>query len=108
MDRSLIKGALTVFGLADNSIGLLAHGRPFGGHFEYSAGIFDNVAFEVLGEEIGAVSRRADGAMPMGRIVLHLLDPGTPGGYADYRGSYIGQGRRLDIGANAARLSKHV
>jgi hypothetical protein len=105
MDRSLIKGALTLLGLADNSVGVLAHGRPFGGHFEYSAGIFDNVRFEVFTEETGAAFRESDGLMPMGRVVAHLLDPAPALGYADYRGSYIGQGKRLAIGANAAYLS---
>ena len=105
IDRSLIKGALTVLGLADNAVGLLVHGRPAGGHFEYSAGIFDNMAFEIT-QEAEVISRQADGLMPMGRVVLHLLDPATPGGYADYRGSYVGQGQRLALGANAAYLQR--
>jgi hypothetical protein len=106
MNRSLIKGALTVLGLADNAVGLLVHGRPLGGHLEYSAGLFDNVGFEISADEIGSFAREADGLMPMGRVVFHALDPAPAGGYADYRGSYIGQGRRLSIGANAAYLSK--
>ena len=28
MDRSLIKDALTVLGFADNTVGVLVHGRP--------------------------------------------------------------------------------
>jgi phosphate-selective porin OprO/OprP len=103
MDRSLIKGALTDLGLADNTIGVLGHGRPFGGHFEYSVGIFDNEKFEKSGT---TATKQSDQLMPAGRIVFHLLDPATPRGYADYRGSYIGQGQRLSIGANSAYLSK--
>lgn len=104
MDRSLVKDELTALGLADNTVGALVHGRPFRGRAEYSAGIFDNLQFE---QADAPTARQADGAMVMGRIVVHLLDRASPaGGYADYQSSYIGQGRRLSIGANAAYLSK--
>ena len=102
LDRSLIKGALTTLGLADNTVGVLAHGRPFGGHFEYSVGVFDNEKFE----DGDTGTKQSDELMPAGRIVVHVLDPATPGGYADYRGSYIGQGQRLSLGANSAYLGE--
>jgi Phosphate-selective porin O and P len=101
MDRSLIKDALTALGLADNTIGVLIHGRPAGHRFEYSAGIFDDVQFD---QATSPTARQADGPMPMGRMVFYLLDPAPPGGYGDYQGSYIGQGRRLAIGLNAGLL----
>lgn len=103
MDRSLIKDALTVLGLADKTIGVLVHGRPLGGHFEYATGVFDNLRFD---QAASPTAKQADGAMVMGRIVLHLLDPAPSRGYADYQSSYIGQGRRLALGVNAAYLSK--
>jgi hypothetical protein len=106
MDRSLIKGALTVLGIADNTVGILVHGRPLGGRLTYGFGIFDNIGFEQLGGSQGTLSREADGAMTTGRLVYDFLDPAKPGGYGDYRGSYIGKGRRLSIGANGAYLSK--
>ena len=103
MDRSLIKGALTVLGITDNTVGILFHGRPFGGHLSYGFGVFDNLGFEVAESE-GTLAREADGAMLTGRVVLDLLDPAPAGGYADYKSSYIGQGSRLSIGANTAFL----
>jgi phosphate-selective porin len=104
MDRSLIKDQLTTLGLADNTVGVLVHGRPFGGRAEYSAGLFDNLQFE---QATSPTARQADGAMIMGRLVVNLLDPATPsGGYADYQSSYLGRGRRLALGANVAYLSK--
>jgi hypothetical protein len=42
--------------------------------------------------------------MPVGRFAVDLLDPAPPGGYADYKASYVGKGRRLSIGANAEYL----
>jgi Phosphate-selective porin O and P len=85
-------------------VGVLVHGRPFGGRAEYSAGLFDNLQFE---QATSPTARQADGAMIMGRLVVNLLDPATPaGGYADYQSSYIGRGRRLALGVNAAFLSK--
>ncbi|NUQ66034.1 MAG: hypothetical protein HUU20_26535, partial [Pirellulales bacterium] len=102
MDRSLIKEALTALGMADNTIGLLLHDRPLEGHFEYAVGIFDSVAFEKVGT---TGTRQSDELMPAGRIALNLLDPMTPeDGYADYQGSYLGEGERLAIGANSAYL----
>lgn len=103
MDRTLIKDALTALGLADNSIGLLAHGRPNGGRFEYAAGMFDNLQFE---QASSPTAKQADGTMQMGRLGVHLLDPAPQGGYADYKSSYLGKGRRLSFAANGAYLSK--
>jgi hypothetical protein len=100
MDRSLIKDALTAIGFADNTVGLLVHGRPAGGHVEYSAGIFDNLRFEASGTQTVA-ARQADAPMVTGRMAFHLLDPAPRGGYGDYQSSYLGQGRRLAIGANS-------
>lgn len=102
IDRGLIKDALTDFGLADNTIGLLLHGRPFEGRVGYSIGIFDNDKFE----RVGSLGRRsAKSLMPAGRLTFSFLDPEPPGGYADYRSSYIGQeGQRFDVGANGAYL----
>jgi hypothetical protein len=105
MDRSLIKGALTVLGINDNTVGVLVHGRPLGGHLSYGFGIFDNLGFEVAGSEEVLV-RKADGAMTSGRLVYDFLDPAPSGGYGDYKSSYIGKGQRLSFGANVAYLSK--
>ncbi len=101
MDRSLVTDELSSFGLVDNTIGLWAHGRPFGGHFEYAVGVFDNRVFE-----LGASgTRESDQLMPAGRIVLNLLDPAkAPDGFADYWASYLGEGQRLAIGLNGAYL----
>lgn len=107
MDRSLIKGALTVLGIADNTVGILAHGRPLAGKLTYGFGIFDNIGFEIAGSDLdGTVTRQSDGAMTTGRLAYDFLDPAKPGGYGDYRSSYLGQGKRLTIGVNAAYLSK--
>jgi hypothetical protein len=106
MDRSLIKGALTVLGIADNTVGILVHGRPMGGHLSYGVGIFDNLGFEVLGQDTTILSRKSSGAMATGRIGYDFFDPASPGGYGDYRGSYNGQGKRLTISGNAAYLSQ--
>jgi len=103
MDRSLIKDALTALGLADNTIGVLGHGRPQKGRYEYGVGVFDNLAFE---DASSATARQARGTMQMARAGIHLLDPATPGGYGDFRGSYVGKGRRLSIAANVASLMK--
>jgi hypothetical protein len=88
-DRSIIRGLLSGVGLSDNTIGALFHGRPFGGRFEYATGVFQNDNFKQL-------------PTTSARLVLNLLDPPKQGGYADYRGSYIGEGRRLAISANGA------
>lgn len=100
MDRSLIKDALTSFGLADNGIGGMAYGRPLDGHLEYAVGVFNNDKYDGLGTS----GRRTGSVMPVGRIAVDLLDPSPPGGYADYRASYIGQGKRLSIAADGAWL----
>jgi len=106
VDRSLIKDQLTSFGFADNTIGLLGHGRPFKGRVEYSVGIFNNEKFRKF-RKIGApgVNKSAH-LMPAGRFVYHFLDPAPPGGYGDYQSSYVGKGKRLSIGANSAYLRK--
>jgi hypothetical protein len=101
-DRTLIYGALATLGFADNAIGILLHGRPFGGHFGYSGGVFDNVKFNGIGTE---GRRQAEGVMQVLRAEGYLLDPAPAGGYADYRESYVGKGKRLDIAANVANLS---
>src|SRR5262245_49965401 len=71
MDRSLIKDALTGFGLADNGIGVMARGRPLGGHLEYDVGAFNNDRFDGL----RTTRRRSGQVMPAGRIAVDLLDP---------------------------------
>ena len=103
VDRSLIKDQLTSFGFADNTTGLLGHGRPFKGRFEYSVGIFNNEKFRKIGAP-GA--NQSAHMMPAGRFVYHFLDPAPRGGYADYQSSYVGKGKRLSIGANSAYLKK--
>ena len=105
MDRSLIKGALTVLGITDNTVGILVHGRPLGGHLSYGFGIFDNLGFEIAGDTV-TITRKSDGAMTTGRLVYDFLDPQPSGGYGDYKGSYIGKGQRLSVGINGAYLSK--
>jgi phosphate-selective porin len=101
VDRSLIKDALTSVGFADNGIGVMTRGRPFGGRFEYAVGGFNNDRYSALQ---GSSSRNTAWLMPMGRVAVDLLDPAPLGGYADYRGSYVGKGQRLTIGANGAWL----
>jgi len=106
IDRSLIKDALTVLGVTDNTVGVLAHGRPLDGHLSYGFGIFDNLGFEIEGVDSTVLTRKSDGAMTTGRLVYDFLDPAPSGGYADYQSSYIGKGQRLSIGTNAAYLTK--
>lgn len=103
IDRSLMKDGLTAVGLADNTVGVLVHGRPLAGKLEYSAGAFDNLAFD--GITPVATTREADGVMLMSRLAWNFLDPAPSGGYADYRGSYIGQGQRLTVGVSSAYLN---
>jgi hypothetical protein len=106
MDRTLIKEQLTAVGMADNTIGLMLHGRPNCGQFEYAFGIFDNDQFERFG---ATGTRESDQLMPAGRFVWNLWDPMTPlDGYADYMESYLGKGERLEIGVNAAYLGDAV
>lgn len=94
MDRSLIKMLLDDVGFADNTIGALFHEVAMDGRLAYAVGVFEN--------------NKLSGGLPTiaGRFTLHLLDlgkkPGSRGSYANYRGSTIGEGRRLDIGANVA------
>jgi len=103
MNRSIITNKLAKFGLVDNTQGLLIFGRPHNGRFEYSFGIFDNEVFEKSGSQS---SKWTKNLMPAGRFVLNLWDS-TPkdGGYADYKASYIGKGKRLAIGVNGVTLS---
>ncbi len=94
MDRSLIKMLVDDVGFADNTIGALFHEVVMGGRLAYAVGVFDN-------------NKLSDGLpTAAGRFTLHLLDPGkkpgSRGSYANYRCSYIGEGRRLEIGANVA------
>lgn len=103
VDRSLIKDQLTRFGFADNTVGLLAHGRPSKGRIEYSVGIFNNEKFRKFFAP--GVNESAH-LMPAGRFVYHFPDPAPRGGYADYQSSYLGKGKRLSIGANSAYLRK--
>ncbi|MCB0560682.1 MAG: porin [Lewinellaceae bacterium] len=106
MDRSLIKNALTVLGVTDNTVGALIYGRPFAGHLTYSLGIFDNLGFNVANDDVG-IARRAQGAMTVARIAGDFLDPANPqGSYDDYQSSYIGEGKHLTIGANVANSVK--
>jgi Phosphate-selective porin O and P len=104
MDRSLIKDALTVLGFADNTVGLLVHGRPLDGHLSYGFGVFDNVGFETAASS-STLARKSDGALTAGRLVYDFFDPAPPDGYGDYWGSYIGQGHRLSVGGNVAYLT---
>lgn len=102
MDRTLIKEKLSSLGLADSTVGLLFHGRPYNGHFEYAVGIFDNLTFEMFDNSEAMNSRQL---MPGGRLVINFLDPAEPpDGYDDYEGSYIGAGERLALGINGAYL----
>jgi len=101
MDRTLVKFGLTALGVVDNVVGVLVHGRPYDGKVEYAFGVFDNVFFERFGPVFQVDT---DHVQPMGRIVFNLLDPAKPGGYADYQESYVGQGHRLAVGANASHL----
>lgn len=109
MDRSLVKGALTNLGFADNTIGFLLHGRPNEGRCEYMVGVFDDVRFEEFNSVGGgdginpSIARNTDELMVAGRFVWNVLDPPGPAqGYADYRASYIGEGSRLAFAANFA------
>jgi hypothetical protein len=103
MDRSLIKEYLTVFGLTDNTVGAMLHGRPYGGRYEWYVGAFDNIEFEFHSND---TTRQSDQLMPAGRFVVNLLDPAEPPqGYADYQESYLGKGERLQLGVNAASLN---
>jgi phosphate-selective porin len=105
MDRTLIKEYLTTFGFTDNTVGMMFHGRPHCGRFEWYVGLFDNIEFEFHPDE--AVERQSDKLMPAGRVVWNLLDPATPAqGYADYQESYLGEGQRLAVAANAGQLSE--
>ena len=103
LDRSLIKDALTTLGIADNTIGVTGHGRPVKGRYEYSVGVYDNLSFE---DAPSATSRQARGPMEIARVGIHLLDPATQGGYGDYRGSYVGKGRRLSLAVNGASMMR--
>jgi hypothetical protein len=66
-------------------------------------GAFNNESFDGLGI-FGRGRGSSNQVMPMGRIAVDLLDPAPAGGYADYKASYVGQGRRLSIALNGAQL----
>jgi len=82
MDRSLIKDALTVLGFADNTVGLLVHGRPLDGHLSYGFGVFDNVGFETAASS-STLARKSNGALTAVRLVYDFFDPAPPDGYGD-------------------------
>jgi hypothetical protein len=106
MDRSLIKEFLTTFGFTDNTVGMMFHGRPYDGQFEWYVGLFDNIDFEFHPDD---ADRESDNLMPAGRVVWNVFDPiGPPQGYADYQESYLGEGHRLAFGANAGYLSEAI
>jgi hypothetical protein len=106
MDRSLIKDELTRYGFADNTVGLTLHGRPHAGRYEWYLGIYDDVNFENF---VNDSRRSSDKLMPAGRFVINFLDPAQPPqGYADYRGSYLGEGERLALGMNAGYLDDAI
>lgn len=93
MEYPIVYEELKKLGITDNTYGLLFYGRPYKGFIEYSFGVFDNDKLEKETKEL----------MMGGRFVVNLLD-GPAVGYADYKGSYIGEGRRLSIGGNYERL----
>jgi phosphate-selective porin len=97
IDRSMIKDSLASVGFADNTIGMVLHGRPMEGRLEYYVGLFDNLAFE------GSGGRQADELMTQARVVYNFLDPAPARGFGDYRSSYVGEGQRLAIGLSAGR-----
>lgn len=104
MNRSIVTGKLAKLGLVDNTEGVLLHGRPLNGHLEYSFGIFNNEVFEKAN---GQTAKWSKLLMPAGRLALNFFDKnGKPksSGYADYKASYIGKGKRLSIGVNAVSL----
>jgi Phosphate-selective porin O and P len=101
MDRGVIIDQLSNLGLVDNTVGVMAHGRPGEGRFEYAIGLSDNRAFDADASSTPVGSNQL---MPAGRLVINLLDPAPAGGYADYRATYIGQGERLSLGVNVASL----
>ncbi len=104
MDRSIVTDKLANLGLVDNTQGLLFYGRPMGGHLEYSLGVFDNEVFELAN---GQTSKWSKSLMTAGRLALNLFDKESKpssSGYADYRASYVGKGKRLSLGVNAVQL----
>jgi hypothetical protein len=106
MDRSLIKDELTRYGFADNTVGLMLHGRPYCGRYEWYVGVFDNLDFERFSND---PDRESDQLMPAGRFVVNFLDPADPPqGYADYKASYLGKGQRLALGINAVALNEAI
>ena len=46
MDRTLIKEAVTAVGMCDKQYGVMLHGRPNCGRWEYDVGVFDSNVFE--------------------------------------------------------------
>jgi hypothetical protein len=102
MDRTLIKEAVTAVGMCDKQYGVMLHGRPDCGRWEYDVGVFDSNIYEKTSP---IDTRETDQLMPAARIVYSFMDPPTAlDGYADYWGSYIGKGQRLDVAFNTAYL----
>ena len=102
MDRTLIKEALAGVGMADKQYGVMLHGRPDFGRWEYDVGIFDSNIFE---KNIAADTRETNQLMPAVRVTYSFLErTAALDGYADYWESYIGKGQRLDVGFNTAYL----
>lgn len=93
IEYPIVYEELKKLGITDNTYGMLLYGRPYKGLIEYSFGVFDNDKFEKETKEL----------MLGGRFVVNLFD-GPEVGYADYKGSYIGEGRRLSIGGNYEKL----
>lgn len=102
MDRTLIKEAVTAVGMCDKQYGVMLHGRPNCGRWEYDVGVFDSNVYEKTSP---VDTRETDQLMPAARVTYSFLDrPTALDGYADYWASYIGKGQRLDVGFNTAYL----
>jgi len=90
MDRSALHDAYSGVGLSDNTIGAQISGLV-GERLELRVGLFDNV-------ELDAQTRQL---MPMGRVVLHLLDAEK----GEYEASRPGSDARvLSVGGSAGFL----
>lgn len=101
MDRALITDTLAKLGAVDNTVGVLIHARPLDQKLEYNFGLFENIKVDHRPSMNAMWSKQF---MPAARLVWHVFDPPPAHGYADYRGSWLGEGRRLSFGLNAARL----
>ena len=74
MDRTLIKEAVTAVGMADKQYGVMLHGRPDCGRWEYDLGIFDSNVYEKTSV---ADTRETDQLMPAARVTYSFLDRPT-------------------------------